>query len=349
MDHTMARLSSVSTWSKYLARSGQRCGLLSCSGPKSLWRRVWARHHGIRFDGVFYCRPQCLETALQRELSRLQNQVPTPPSPNRMPLGLLMVARGKVTYDQVLAALAAQRTSGSGNIGEWFEKLGFLTEQEVAAALALQWGCPVSSSLESNGTCHQLPLALLETFQMWPLHYVSATNTQYMAFGKRLDHAVVYAIEKMLGCRVQPCVAPGKVIASRIERLRQEPHSREVEFRSMHDPAEIARIAISYMARLGAEEIRISRVHQFIWLSLKAHHTITNLLFRLQENGIRPPLRSADLRSIAVADTIPTNDSYLLQREACTDPRAVTPTPLYKVRLNSGTAKAKVSAAKIDR
>ncbi len=316
MDHTMTRLSSVSTWSKYLAGSVQRCGLLNCSGPKSLWRRVWTRRHGIRFDGVFYCQAQCLETAVQRELTRLQNQVPTPLSPNRMPLGLLMVARGKVTYDQVLTALDAQRTSGTGSIGEWFEKLGILTEQEVAAALALQWGCPVSSSLESNGSCHQLPLALLETFQMWPLHYVSATNTQYMALARRLDHAALYAIEKMLGCRVQPCVAPGKVIASRIERLRQEPHSREVEFRSMHDPAEIARIAISYIARLNAEEIRISRIHQFIWLSVKNHHTTTNLLFRLQENASRPSLQSADSRSIVAVDSIPTNASHLLQKEA---------------------------------
>ena len=316
MDHTMARLSSVSAWGKYLTGSVQRCGLVNCSRPKSLWRRLWARRHGIRFDGVYYCHPQCLETAVQQELSWLQNQVPTPPSPNRMPLGLLMVARGKVTYDQVMTALAAQRTSGRGNIGEWFEKLGILTEQEVAAALALQWGCPLSSSLESNETGHQLPLALLETFQMWPLHYVRATNTQYLALGKRLDHASLYAIEKMLGCRVQPCVAPGKVIASRIERFRQEPHAREVEFRSMHDSAEIARIAISYIARLNAEEIRISRVRQFIWLLLKNHHTTTNLLFRLQENASRPPLQSADLRSIAAVVSIPTTENHLLRKEA---------------------------------
>jgi hypothetical protein len=310
---------------------------------------VWARRSGTLFDGLFYCHPQCLETAFWQELSRLQNQVPALPPPNRMPLGLLMVARGKVTYDQVLMALAAQRTSKSGNIGEWLEKLGFLTEQEVARALALQWGCPVSSSLESTGSSHRLPLLLLENFVMWPLHYVKATNTQYIAFGKPLDHAVLYAIEKMLGCRVQPCAAPGKAIASRIERLRHEPRPGEVDFCSVHEPAEIVRIASSYSARLDAEEIRMCRVGEFIWVRLKNHQMTTNLLFRLQEGRARPaPERTDSFCGGALAGLL-LNERHPLQQPVSTDPRRHLASPGYNVRLNSGTAKANVSAAKIDR
>jgi hypothetical protein len=313
MGNIFTRLSFASIRNKAGAGSGNRCGLLNCPGPKALWRRIWTRNRGIRFNGVLYCHSQCLESAVGQALLRVQNQTSTPPPASRMPLGLLMVARGKLTYDQVSAALAAQKESGTGNIGEWFEKLGFLTEQEVTGALALQWGCPVSSSLEFDPTCHRLPLAILESFLMWPLHYVSATNTQYVAFGRRVDHAALYAIEKMVGCRVQPCVAPGKVIASRIERWRQRSRSGELEFRSIDDPAEIVRIAISYIAKLDADEVRMSRVGDFIWLLLKNPLTTMQLLFRLQ-SGTPPALQAGNLLPAETPKVIPSNAALVWEK-----------------------------------
>jgi hypothetical protein len=315
MKNVFTRPSFATTLEKYWGASSNRCGLLNCSGTKSLWRRVWARRHGVRFEGVLYCHPQCLETAFRQELLRVQNQATVPPPANRMPLGLLMVARGRLTYDQVSAALAAQKKTGTGNIGEWFEKLGFLTEQEVTGALALQWGCPVASSLEFAATSHKLPRGMLESFLMWPLHYVSATNTQYVAFGKRVDHAVLYAMEKMLGCRVQPCVAAGTAIAKLIERLRQEPRSGEVEFRSIGDPAEILRVATSYIARLDAEEVRMSRVGEFIWLLLKNRGTTINVTFRLQHET-PPAEEAAEPDAAGIADFTPTSRRDLWQNGA---------------------------------
>jgi hypothetical protein len=314
MNQTFTLPRFAESWQRYWPSSGSRCGLINCSGPTSFWRRVWGRRNKIRFNGVLYSHQQCLETAIRLELLRLQNQTPAPPPANRMPLGLLMVARGKLTYDQVAEALAQQRKSGTGSIGEWFEKLGFLTEQEVAAALALQWGCPVSLSLEFNRTCHKLPLAILENFLMWPLHHVAASNTLYIAFGKRVDHGAQYAIESMLGCRIQPCVAAAKVIASRIERLRQEPRTGEVEFRSMRDPAEIVRVAVSYIARLGAEEIRSSRLGPFIWLLLKTRLTSLNLLFRLCSDA-QPPKGTAELYVARAGDDFPENTGHLWRSE----------------------------------
>jgi len=315
MENVFTRLGIASTLEKYWGRCGNRCGLMECSGAKSLWRRVLGRQHGIRFDGALYCHPQCLETAMRQELLRVQNQTPSQLPANRMPLGLLMVARGKLTYDQVSAALAAQKKSGTGNIGEWFEKLGFVTEQEVTGALGLQWGCPVSSSLESAAGPHKFPLAILEAFQMWPLQYVSASNTQYVAFGKRVDHATLYAMEKMLDCRVQPCVASGKAIADLIEGLRQESRSGEVEFRSIEGLAEIVRIAVGYIARLNVEEVRMGRIGNFLWLRLKGRATTTNIMFRLQHEAPMTE-EAAAFRREAPIDFVPKSAGELWQSGA---------------------------------
>jgi len=274
------------------------CALVSCSRPRSFWYRLRHRPNGTFLQGVFYCRPQCLETALIGQLSHLRTMVPSPQPPNRIPLGLLMVARGKLTYVEVRAALEAQRRARRGKIGEWIEKLGFATEQEVTTALALQWGCPVASSFDpaSVPSPGSIPLPILEAFQMLPLTYVGSTNTLHLAFGERVDHAALYAIEKILDCRTQPSVAGRKSIARQLDAMRQLPRPGDVEFGPMNDLAEMAGIAASYTARLTPEQVRLSRVGRFIWLRLDANRDVRSDV-RLDvrshsRSNIRPKTRS---------------------------------------------------------
>jgi len=181
-----------------------------------------------------------------------------------------------------------------GKIGEWIEKLGFATEQEVTTALALQWGCPVASSfdpstIQSPGS---IPLPILEAFQMVPLNYAAATNTLYLAFGERVDHAALYAIEKILDCRTQPCVAGRKSIARQLDSMRQLPRPCEVEFGPMNDLAEMARIASSYTARLSPEQVRLSRVGRFIWLRLDVNRDVRSSARANARSNARAKMRS---------------------------------------------------------
>ncbi|MGB6630445.1 MAG: hypothetical protein WBD25_04525 [Terriglobales bacterium] len=288
------------------------CALVSCSGPQSLWERFRNHHRpsGTFLQGIFYCQPQCLETALIGQLSRLRVMAPSPQPPNRIPLGLLMVARGKLTYNEVRAALEAQRRARYGKIGEWIEKLGFATEQEVTSALALQWGCPVATSFDPSAihSPSSIPLPILEAFQMLPLNYIASTNTLFLAFGERVDHAALYAIEKILDCRTQPCVAGRKSIAHQLDAMRQLPRTSDVEFSPLNDLAEMARIAASYTARLSPGQVRLTRIGRFIWLRLnvgasvlssvlpnirtntlpKTSSITTNLVFRLTTDAPHP-------------------------------------------------------------
>ncbi len=275
------------------------CALASCSSHLSIWQRLRARPRpmGTFLQGVFYCQPQCLESALTGQLSRLRTLTPAPQVPNRIPLGLLMVARGKLTYPEVRAALEAQRRARYGKIGEWIEKLGFATEQEVTTALGLQWGCPVATSFDpaTISSTHNIPFAILDAFQMLPLNYVAATNILYIAFGERVDHSALLAIEKLLNCRTQPCVAGRKSVARQLEAMRQLTRTSDVEFGPMNDLGEMARIAASYTTRLTPEAVRLCRVGPFIWLRLDVHSNVrfgldlrprsltTNLVFRLPD------------------------------------------------------------------
>ena len=262
------------------------CALNSCPGARPLWERLLRRRIGAFLHGQFYCGPQCLETALIGQISRLRSLTQAAQPANRIPLGLLMVARGKLTHVEVRAALEAQRRARYGTIGDWIEKLGFASEQDVTTALALQWGCPVASSFEfpivdSPG---RIPLRILEAFQMVPFNYAAATNTLYLAFGARVDHAALYAIERILDCRTQPCVAPARRVALQLEVLQQLGRWSDVEFVT-RDLGEMGRITSSYIARLSPDDVRLSRVGSFIWLKLKTRSGATNLLFRLKADS----------------------------------------------------------------
>jgi Type II secretion system (T2SS), protein E, N-terminal domain len=276
-------------WGKRWRETQAKCELLSCTGSSSLWQRIWHGSNGFFLQGLFYCQPQCLEAALAGQLQRLEALAPAPPPPSRIPLGLLMVARGRLTHEQVVAALAAQESAGSGKIGDWFEKLGFATEAEVTSALGLQWGCPVAASFDPGSVppIGRIPLAILEAFQMLPLRHAPSTNTLYLVFGERVDHAALYAIEKILDCQTQPCVAERKTVAGELERRRQQSRPDEVEFGPMRDIAEMTRIGASYMARLGADDARVGRVGPFIWLRLSARTSHTNLTFRVRVAAAR--------------------------------------------------------------
>ncbi len=143
---------------------------------------------------------------------------------------------------------------------------------------------------------------------MLPLNYAVSTNTLYLAFGERVDHAALYAVEKILDCRTQPCVAGRKSVARQLDAMRQLPRTNEVEFGPMNELAEMARIAASYTTRLTPEQVRLSRIGRFIWLRLGARNDVrskmgfkaTNLVFRLPTEFPSPIPFLRPERTIAV-------------------------------------------------
>jgi len=184
------------------------CALASCAGPHSLWQRFRKRRRpsGTFLQGVFYCRPQCLETAL---IASFLACVPWLRRRRRPPhsLGLLMVARGKLTYLEVRAASkpSAAPVTEKSAIGS---KNSVLLRNRKSPPPRPAMGMPRGLVLRSlhDSEPGSIPLPILEAFQMLPINYVASTNTLYLAFGERVDHAALYAIERVLDCRTQPAL-----------------------------------------------------------------------------------------------------------------------------------------------
>ena len=234
----------------------------------------------------WYCTEHCLEHALADELRRVRPASKRVVSPHRIPLGLLLLSRGQLTVEQLRAALSAQTAAGRGRIGEWLQTLGFATEQQVTAALARQWSCPIlrENSMTLGSLNHgsirprslasgsrsipQIPLTLLRSFVMFPLDYVESTATLHIAFGEGIDYSILHAIEQILDCHTDACVAAPSLAHKNLQALSEHRAESEVVFDRVADLSESARIVQSYCARISASEIRIASCDPHLWVRL---------------------------------------------------------------------------------
>ncbi len=289
-------------WRDFRRQLAVKCG--SCGRIHSRWwRRLRPRSQGVRMQGLWYCRAECLERALCEVLERGRPMARRgDAAPHRIPLGLLLLSRQQLTPAQLRTALDLQKTAGHGKIGEWLQHLGFATEREITAALARQWCCPVlRTGLESMGGSRSfpIPLLLLESFQMIPVEFAEATRTLLIAFSQGIDHTVLYAVEQMLGYRTEACFVCPSTLRKGLQALEQRRETNDVVFERMEDVRECARIIGSYSTKVGAEEVRLARCGRHIWIRLeRLRRETVNLVLRAPAevaSGLRgyPPAPTA--------------------------------------------------------
>jgi hypothetical protein len=271
-----------------------QCGERDCNLMRRIWRRIGWAHGRIRLRGHFYCAPQCFENVARECFSDACAPVAAAaPIQHRIPLGLLMLSRGHLSSQQLQMALAAQRSGGHRRIGEWLEELGFATEQQVTAALGLQWACPVLVwRAPCDLACGEiLPYRLLERFRMLPVHFVAATRVFHVAFCDGIDYTALYAIEQMLDCRTQACLVGRSIMDRELGRIRRDARTGDVMCESWRDPAAMAHITSDYAIQMRAEQVRIASCGEYIWVRLAAERKVLTLLFR---HAMPPPRDSTN-------------------------------------------------------
>jgi hypothetical protein len=240
-------------------------------------------------QGARYCRTECLELALADFIARAR------PAPcraaiasHRIPLGLLLISRQQLTAAQLRIALEAQRGTDRGGIkmkiGAWLQQLGFATEEQVTGALARQWSCPVLRSAPvamSANSFPAIPVLLLEIFRMMPVEFVVASRTLLIAFSEGIDHTVLYAVEQMLGYRTEACLVCPSTLQKSLQALVRDRGAGDVVFDGVADAGECAHIIGNYAGKLKAEEVRMARCGEHLWVRLeRLGHDAVNLLLR---------------------------------------------------------------------
>lgn len=230
---------------------------------------IWRRSTPMRVQGKWICSLGCAEAEVQENFEWMSAQTEAMPA-HRVPLGLLMLSRGYLTEEQLLAVLDAQLRARDGRLGQWAQRLGFATESQVLTALSLQWACPVLrlQAPPDRDSIAMLPWEILRRLPMMPVRFSPSNRLLYVALSRRVDHSALSSVERMLGCTVVACLVSDRVMDDWLRNAAPSKSSEVHLFDGIAEEKEMARISANYVTRLDADEVRMARCGDHGWVRL---------------------------------------------------------------------------------
>lgn len=246
-----------------------------------------ARKIGIKMHDNWYCSSRCFAAAAEEEFASLATSRPQRTNHStRMPLGLLMMRYGLLSSTQFKEIRDEQKEAGV-EIGEFLVRQGSVSEKQVTAVRATQWGCPVFTVPEwGMPTEIHIPSTFVRRYSMIPLHYVATTNMLLVGFVHGIEYGLLYAIEKITGCKTQPCFVTPSDFQNQVQHIEQvntqsgDEAPVEIKFESAQTSSEMARVLCSYSVHLEADEAMIGRCKEYLWARLKSGPKEVDLLFK---------------------------------------------------------------------
>lgn len=238
----------------------------------------------MRLQGRWYCSPDCFEHAAHDAfLLMLYAPESAREKSHRIPIGLLLLSGGLINDAQLKQALVLQKEKGHGRIGKFLQEIQAVSEQDIATGLAAQWGCPVyplDRARDFRQCASLLPLTLLETGRMLPVHHIRTQQTLYLGFVEGVDRSALYAVEQMLHLRTIPCVVTESALQDALQELRRLADAPATVFDRPLDSREMARTTRSYAWQVGAKDVWMARSGRFIWVRLQTAQGSKDILFQ---------------------------------------------------------------------
>ena len=251
------------------ARGGRAlCGNPECAGG---WAAPWRSRRRPIFEERWGCGGRCVlamvRAAVRRESSEGAALAETPHR-HRVPLGLVLLAQGWITQEQLRRALDAQREHGTGRIGDWLVAECGVGPEQVTRGLSVQWGCPVltTEGFSPAVMARVMPRVFAEEFGMLPLR-VAGSRILYLGFEDRMDASLAFAVEQMSGLQVRSgLVGETQFRAARASLLEYE--GVEARAEAAGDLDALAARVTALLERKQPVASRLVRVHGYLWLRM---------------------------------------------------------------------------------
>jgi hypothetical protein len=252
-------------------RPGRHGILETCSNPGcgTGWLHLWRSRSAPVFEGGWSCSAGCTEARIQAAVAReLDGRAGSPRNHrHRVPLGLVMLEQGWIAAADLRLALEAQRTAGTGRLGEWLVRRG-VGEQLVTRALGLQWSCPVLplEFHDAEAMTWAMPRLFVDAFGALPLR-VAAGRLLYLGFEDRIDPVLALAVERMTGLRVECGLVRGSEFLPAHARMLGAGFPPVELIEAASEPALVRALGRS-IERARPVEARLVRVHDCLWLRM---------------------------------------------------------------------------------
>lgn len=144
-------------------------------------------------------------------------------------LGELLLDEDLITEEQVQEVLKEQKASG-GLFGEILVRKSYVTESDIARAIARQFSIPFISTAGysiPDDVIDLFPFELLEKYQFVPIDRFGEVITVVIA--GVMDRRVLEQIEEITGCSVQVYAGTASDVRNTLERLARERAKREAD------------------------------------------------------------------------------------------------------------------------
>lgn len=247
--------------------AGRFCGSPECAGG---WTAPWRSRRRPIFEGRWGCGGRCVLAMVRAALRREAREGTAADGPHRhrVPLGLLMLAQGWITREQLRRALDAQREHGSGRIGDWLIAECGVSGEHVTRGLSMQWSCPVltTEGFSPEEMARAMPSVFVEEFGLLPLR-VAGSRILYLGFEDQMDASVALAVEQMSELRTVSGLVREAQFRTAQSRLLE---CEGIDLRSESSP-DIDTLAGRITALLEQKQpvaSRLVRVHGYFWLRM---------------------------------------------------------------------------------
>lgn len=281
-----------------------KCAVKSCGNTQSeLSIRLFGTK-GTFLDDEWYCSDDCLEPTLRTQIEKkLAPIFSNEPNLLQRPLiGLILLESALISREQLQVALTHHKEDKTTRLGQWLQRLGFVQEKDITAALAKQSGFPrlsLDRVVINEAILRMVPARIARLQRIFPVEYDPEKNclSVVVAFP---DRSVVITLEKMLRLKIAPYVGDDSLLEEVIEqyypRESLQGNVEEGRFAVEEGTVSIARELINRAKKLGSKDLWIERCGQHLWIRMALETEAYNLFLSVTPTARRNGVADTPLR-----------------------------------------------------
>jgi hypothetical protein len=234
------------------------------------------------------------ENELSEKWRRLQiekdRRIPRPK------LGTILMQTAFITRDQLDEAIKLQNQAQEGRIGEWLQRLGFVEEHQITAALARQYNLPLinlNNSDRNSDAVRMIPGKVAKCSGLVPVGFDDRQTSLRVAVMAPVNFNSQEAIRRMVRKGIVAYIGDQSAIQRLLEEL-YDPEDLDLSnvptFSSLEDLIEVGNEMIATAINHRAQDIRAELVHDFFWMRLDFPSESHHHFFRYAASPAQKPL-----------------------------------------------------------
>ena len=287
------------------------CHRKECTRIRSEFSLFLSRRRPPQYEGNPFCSDSCLWAHVESELNEKWRRVQI--EKNRkipMPkLGTILMQTAFVTREQVEEAARRQSQAREGRIGEWLQRLGFVEEHQITAALARQYGLPLINLKNSSANAEALrmiPGKVAKCSNIIPVGFDDNQGSLRVAVTAPINFNSQQAIRRMVRKGIVAYIGDQSAIQQMLEQW-YEPEDLDLSnvptFSSLEELIHIGNTIIATAINQRAQDIQAELVQDFFWVRLdfpmESHHHFFRLVQTPEREYERVPARELTVRYAA--------------------------------------------------